>query len=692
MSTNDTSPTLRITLLLAMVAVMLLALLSRLWFLQVLAGERYDALAKRNEVRDVILEAPRGRILAADGTELVKNRPALTVSADARALVDGNGDPIDETAEAILDQLSTLLQMPVEDIVSRLTSRRYSPLRPVPIREDVPPEVVFYIEENSEFFRGVVTERLHVRTYPQGELASHVVGYVREISEQELASERFADYRSGTIVGKAGLERSYEEDLQGEEGRRRLQVNARGLVLDVMSEVKPVPGDDLVTTVDADLQAETERILEEGILASRKIQRTDGRFLPSKAGAALVLDPRDGAVVAMASWPDYEPAMIVDGFTQRESDFLFKGIELDEPRDADGAVRDEEYEPIEAPAINRAVQGAYPPGSVFKVVSGAAALEAGLVAPSTRVPCPPAWNLGGITFRNWNVRNEGSLDLADALMRSCDTYFYELAWRQYQREEAALEEGSAEELLPEVAQQFGLGRLLGIDLPEGVEKAGVIPSREWKRDFWELTKEQNCTLADQATPGTYAKKLYTELCQEGYRFRGGDAVNSSIGQGDVLTTPLQMASAYAAIANGGTLWWPHLGREIRASDGSRVRAIEPRPLGTLELEAGELSAIQRGLEQVVMATRGTAAGAFRDFPLDEIPVAGKTGTAEYGSRVPYAWFASYAPADDPRYVVVVAVEEGGGGSQTAAPIARRILEAAFGLDPSPFEAGPANTD
>jgi penicillin-binding protein 2 len=369
MSIDDQTPALRLTLLFAMVAVMLLALLSRLWFLQVLAGERYDELAKRNEVRDIVLEAPRGRILAADGTELVKNRPALTVSADARALIDGNGDPVDETAEAILDQLSTLLQMSVDDIVARLTSRKYSPLRPVPIREDVPPEVVFYLEENAEFFRGVVTERLHVRTYPEGDLAAHLVGYVREISEAELTTERFADYRSGTIVGKAGLERSYEEALQGDEGRRRLQVNARGLVLDVLSEVKPVAGDDLVTSLDPGLQRETERILEEGILASREITRTDGRNLVSKAGSAVVLDPRDGSVVAMASWPDYDPATIVDGFTQAESDWLFKGIELEAPRTAEGEL-DPDYEPLEAPALNRAVQGAYPPGSVFKIVSG----------------------------------------------------------------------------------------------------------------------------------------------------------------------------------------------------------------------------------------------------------------------------------------------------------------------------------
>jgi penicillin-binding protein 2 len=222
-------------------------------------------------------------------------------------------------------------------------------------------------------------------------------------------------------------------------------------------------------------------------------------------------------------------------------------------------------------------------------------MEAGLITPETRLACPGSWDLGNITFRNWNPRHEGQLDLSDSLMRSCDTFFYELAWRQYQREEAQLDaEGAADELLPRVAADFGFGRLVGIDLPEGVEQPGVIPSREWKRSYWERTKETNCVLAAEAQPGTYAHQLYTELCEEGYRFRGGDAVNSSIGQGDVLTTPLQVAAAYAAVANGGTLYSPRIGQEVRAPDGSLVRTIEPQPLGTLPLTEAQVAEIQRG--------------------------------------------------------------------------------------------------
>ncbi len=673
-SSTDTTPTLRLTMLLGVVVLLLLMLVSRLWFLQVLAGERYAVLADSNRERIVYTEAPRGRILAADGQELVKNRPAQTVSADPRVLLDGSGEPRDEQAAATLEDLSVLLGMPQEDIVERLLSRRYSPFRPVPVKEDVPAEVVFFIRENQEFFPGVVAETLPVRTYPNGTTAAHILGYLGEINTDELAREEFRDYRAGELIGKAGLELSYEQDLQGDEGFRRLEVNARGTVLNVLEEQPPRRGDDVVTSIDLELQQATERILEEGIIASRRIQRDDGRFLPSVAGSAVVLDPRDGSVLAMASYPTYDPTAFADGLSDEEFSYIF---DLERQH--------------EVPALNRAVQGVYPPGSVFKTVTGAAYLEAGLVTPTTPIACPGSFTLGNVTFRNWNPRNEGALDLADALMRSCDTYFYDLAWRQYQREENQLDaNGEVDELLPRISEDFGFGRALGIDLP--VEYDGTIPGREWKRDFWQLTRESNCALAEEAAVGSYAKRLYTELCTEGYRWRGGDAVNSSIGQGDVLVTPLQVAASYAAIANGGELHRPRIAQQIVDADGQTVRTIEPEVLNELPVDPAGLAALQQGLEQVVMAERGTARGAFSGFPLDRIPVAGKTGTAELKPKVPYAWFAAYAPVDDPQYVVVVSVEEGGGGSQTAAPIARRILEHAFGLEVSPFMAGPANVD
>lgn len=674
---DEQQSTLRITLLASVILLFMLALVSRLWFLQILAGERFEELSQSNASRIVYTEAPRGRILAADGAPLVGNRSAPTVVVNRQALLDNAGDVASEDAQRVLDDLGQLLGLSRDEIMESLSNRRFSPFSPVPVYEDVPPEVRFYIQEHQEFFPGVSVVDRPVRTYPQGESAAHILGYTGEI-DVELDDPTFAGYRAGEQVGKAGLEKTYELDLQGEEGLDLLSVSARGTVLEVLSSNPPRRGDDLVTTIDLDLQRATERILEEGIIASRDIVRDDGRNLESRAGSALVMDPRDGSILAMASWPTFDPSAFADGLTEAEFDAIF-----------DRTVSDE------VPAINRAIQGAYPPGSVFKIVSGAAALDAGLISTDTRVPCPSSWDLGTITFNNWNRASEGAMDLSTALKRSCDTFFYELAYQQYVREESLLDDGvDATEQLEAIARQFGYGIELGIDLPS--EQDGVIPSRSWKEDFWERTRVNNCTLADQAavrvredpsSANQYAYRLYNELCTDGYRFRGGDAVNASIGQGDVLSTPLQVAASYAAIANGGTLWRPHIGDRIVAADGTPVREIEPEALNQLPLSDAGLAEIQLGLEEVVMGDGGTAVGAFAGFPTDRIPVAGKTGTAELGDQIPYAWFASYAPADDPRYVVVVSVERGGGGSQTAAPIAMRILQAAFDLDVTPFEPG-----
>jgi penicillin-binding protein 2 len=673
LATTETSPALRLTFLTVIVIGLFLALFSRLWFLQVLAGDRYVELADTNRLRTVVTEAPRGRILTSDGEELVKNRPALTISAERQLLLDGNDEPRSEEAERVLDRLSDLLQLDRAEILERLTSRRYSPFRAVPVAFDVAPEVVFAVREQQELFPGIVAEMLPVRTYPHGTLAAHMVGYLGEISESELADPAFADYRGGDLVGRGGLEEVYEPDLRGTEGQRVLEVTAQNAVVEVISERDPVQGNDLVTSLDLDLQVAVERLLEDGIMASRnEIHTASGRNLPSTGGSAIVLDPRDGAILAMASYPSFDPREFVGGVSR---DYW---AEITDPENA-------------TPLFNRPIQAAHPPGSVFKTVTGAAFMEAGLVGPYTELPCPSSWQLADITFNNWNRANEGSMGLAEALMRSCDTYFYELAHRQWQREQA---EGGAEaEILPGVAEKWGFGRQLGIDLPS--ERAGTVPGREWRRAYWERHRTDYCRNAEELPEGTYGQRVNADLCQFGGNWRGGDAVNTSIGQGDVLSTPLQVAASYMAIANGGTIYRPHLGRSVVGLDGEQIRRIEPEAISELGLDSAEVAAMQDGLKRVVMHERGTAFGAFDGFPFDEVPVAGKTGTAELKPKVPFAWFAAYAPADDPAYVVVVNVEEGGGGSQTAAPIARNIFEHLFGItraEDAQFEAGDAFYD
>ncbi|MFA9430862.1 penicillin-binding protein 2 [Egicoccus sp. AB-alg2] len=681
MANNDSSPALRLTFLTVLVIALFVALFSRLWFLQVLAGDRFAELADGNRLRTVFVEAPRGRMLDRDGDELVKNRPALTISADRQLLLDGNGEPTDETAEKVLERLSQLLDLDREEIVGRMTSQHYSPLGHIPIAFDVTEEVVFAVRTQQELFPGVIAEVLPVRTYPHGQLAAHLVGYLNQISQEELADPAFADYRGGEQVGRTGLENVYEADLRGRSGRRTLEVTARNTVVDVVRETEPQPGNDLVTSLDLDLQQAVETLLEDGIVASREdIHTYSGRNLPSVAGSAVVLEAQTGRVLAMASYPTFDPSEFVGGLSTEYARYLFPNL-------AEGD------EDTHAPMLNRAIQGEYPPGSVFKTVTGAAYMEAGLVGPNTPVDCPGSYSVGGITFRNWNPAAEGAMALDRALMRSCDTYFYELAYRQWQREQ---NQDEPDEILPQVAERFGFGKRLGIDLPS--ELAGHIPSRELKYNNWLERRDLWCAQAEEAEPGSYRRAVLEDNCTSGGTWRGGDAVNTSIGQGEILVTPLQIAAHYAAIANGGTLYQPLLGRQVVTPTGEVVREIEAETISELDLDDAEMAAIQRGLRDVVMHERGTAHGAFTrgtPFPLDEIPVAGKTGTAELKPKVPYAWFAAYAPADDPEYVVVVNVEEGGGGSQTAAPIARNIFEHLFDItdaEDAEFEAGDAIYD
>ncbi|MEX2504740.1 MAG: penicillin-binding protein 2 [Egicoccus sp.] len=674
MANSDASPVLRLTFLTVLVIALFLALFSRLWFLQVLAGDRFAELADTNRLRTIYVDAPRGRMLDASGEELVKNRPSLTISADRQLLLKASGEPVDDDAAEVLDRLATLLQVDRAEVVERMTSQHYSPLGHIPIAFDVTREVVYAVRTQQELFPGVIAEVLPVRTYPHDNLAAHLVGYLNQITQEQLADPAFANYRGGEQVGRAGLEAVYESDLRGKAGSRLLEVSARNTVVDVQRETDPQPGNDLVTSLDLDLQAAVELLLEDGIIASREdIHTASERNLPSVAGSAVVLDAQTSRVLAMASYPTFDPSEFVGGLSPDYARYLY-------PAEGD--------EPTHAPALNRAIQGTYPPGSVFKTVTGAAFLESGLVGPNTTVPCPSEYEVGGITFRNWNRVGEGDMALAEALRRSCDTYFYDLAYRQWQREQG---QEDPDEILPEIAERFGFGQRLGIDLPG--ELPGRIPSREEKHATWLARRDSWCEQAESAEPGSYRRAVLEDNCVSGGVWRGGDAINTSIGQGEILVTPLQIAVHYAAIANGGTIHQPLLGQRIVSPDGEVVREMAPEALGELGLDDAELAALQRGLEDVVMHERGTANGAFTrgtPFPFEQIPVAGKTGTAELKPKVPYAWFAAYAPADDPQYVVVVNVEQGGGGSQTAAPIARNILEHIFGIiaaEDNEFDAG-----
>jgi penicillin-binding protein 2 len=620
----------RLSVLSILVLVLFVALSSRLWYLQVLAGERYGDLAEGNRVRQVVVEAPRGRILDAKGRVLVRNRAAWAVTVKPTELGDRRRE--------VLGRLAKVLGSGRAKLEARIADYTGSPLRGIPVAEDVPTRQLFYLTEHADRFPGVAPEVLALREYPSGVAAAHVLGYVGEISADELKQQRFRGYEAGDLVGKAGVELTYDKWLRGRDGVQDLEVNAAGEVVQALGGRPPAPGRDLQLTVDLNLQQSVERSLAEGMRAARRLPDSQrGGTYPAPAGTAVVLDPDDGDLLALASLPQYDPRRFVGGISRR--DFARYATSPGKP------------------LLHRAVQSAYPPGSTWKPFTALAGLEAGTITPTSTYTCPGSFTLGTYTKRDWTPRGHGAVALGVA-------------------ERAQEERGDkVDERMQDMARQFGFGRLPTLDLPYAAE--GTVPTREWRKRFWEQNKKTYCAGSSE---------LYRELCRDGWRWQGGDNLNIAIGQGDLQVSPLQLALGYGALANGGTVYRPHVGRAVLdPASGREVRRVPPRVAGVAEVPGGALAAVGQGLASVVAG--GTASSAFAGFPLDRFPVAGKTGTADLPPQAPFAWFASYAPAGDPRYVVVVMVEQGGHGGESAAPVARAIYQKLFGLPVTPVAAG-----
>lgn len=630
----------------ALVAFMFAALTTRLWFLQVLASEEFLELADQNQVRLVPTDPLRGQILDRQGSVLVGNRPSRVILVDKQEM--------EGREEEVLLRLSELLDVPVSDFVDRLNSVKYLPYQPIPVAEDVQKQDIFYIEEHPREFPGVTFEVDSLRSYPEGKLAAHVLGYVGEISDEQLLEDpSYRGYRPGQVVGKGGVEATYEDDLFGESGLRELLVNAQGVVLHPQFRQRhPVPGNNVVLSIDTEIQLLSERILQQGITMARNLRHEEsGKYFEAPGGAVIVMNPRNGQVLALASNPTYDPAIFLGGLSGKEA------LQLDLCLRTRGLCPPPTHN---SPLLNRGIQGEYPAGSTFKPFIAAGALKQGFAKVNGNFNCPSAWyapvDPTKHLFHNWEPISRGFISLPEALVVSCDTVFYQLGYRYWLRynRSGPTESGAHREFMQEDLEQMGFGRQTGIDLP--AEQAGLTPDFE----YVERVFEEN-------------KKVYGKF----YGWLPGDAVNLSIGQGFLQVTPIQMAMGFSALANGGTLYEPHVGLRIERPDGQLVRHIGKRAVGRLPIPRRQVLFIRNALRGVT--ERGTAAGAFSGFPLSEIPVAGKTGTADIIPQQPYSWFAAMAPADDPKYVVVAMVEQGGHGSTTAAPIVRRVLEELFGI-------------
>jgi penicillin-binding protein 2 len=634
------------------------ALLGRLGQVQIAGHADYRAAAAVVNTRTVTEPAVRGRILDRNGTPLVDNTTETVVTVDRSVLADAPDGGRD-----LVTRVARVVGAPVEQLWGRtqLCGVAGAPPAPVcwagsayvpiPLVSGVDPHKALSLLERLDRYPGVGVSAQPVRDYPaDGRVnAAHLLGYLGRSDADDVRTSKGA-IGDLDLVGRSGLEQQYDRQLRGTPGTTTVAVDPRGIVTSQLAHLDPVPGQDLVTNLDARVQSAAERALATAVAAARK------RGDRADSAAAVVLDVTNGAVVAAASYPSYDPRVWTGGVSAEEL------ARLTDPSAG-------------TPLVSRVTSAAFSPASTFKVVSLPAAVAAGNALGGT-YNCTSSYTIGNRRFANFESRAYGPISLRRAVEVSCDTIFYDFAYRSWLAQGGLAAKSDARDPFVEMADRFGLGRRTGIDLPG--EQAGRIPDRAWKQSQWDATRAQTCKRARTGYPdvaGTdpsraaYLKELAVENCRTGFQFRAGDAANFAIGQGDITVTPLQMAQVYAAIANGGTLWKPEVAHAF-VTPGGRRQVVTPVRAGTVRLPPGTLAFLHGALGGVV--TQGTARGAFAGFPLAQWPVAGKTGTAEAFDKQDTSWFVSYAPTTRPRYAVAVVVSQGGTGAEAAAPAARAI--------------------
>jgi len=582
-------------------AALFLLLALRLWYLQIISYDRYTERSMRNRTRVLSLAAPRGPIYDRDGILLVDNRPSFTISVMRQDVAN---------RDALLQRLAGLLDTDVAVLEERWArGSRFPIYRPVPLATDVAREVMERVLEHSTNLPGILVEVLPVRDYLEKGSEAHLVGYLGEVTENELSQDLFEGLQPGDYVGKLALEKAYEPYLHGQKGQRRVEVDVKGKLLKQLEVDPALPGNKIFLTI------------------SRDVQRAADQAFGDQSGAAVALDVRTGGVLAILSRPTFDPALFASGIESEEWSQLLKN-----PRH---------------PLQNKALSGLYSPASTFKMIVALAALRDGTINPHRVIDCDGSFSLGETEFRCWKKDGHGQTDLKKALRESCDVYFYQVG----------LELGI--DKLEEAAREFGLGSPVGFPLVG--EKAGVIPSRSWKRQ-------------------RFNKPWY-----------GGETVIASIGQGYVLVTPIQLAVMTAALANHGDVLQPQIIQRIEDWNGNVLQENQTQVARHIDFPEEAWKSIDRGLVAAVNEPHGTGWAAH----LKNIKVAGKTGTSQVIRRksdeeeeeaeqgeVPYrfrahALFVAYAPAENPEIAVAVVVEHGRHGGSAAGPIAKAMLETYF---------------
>ena len=566
----------------------LLLIVCQLWYLQVLEGGRFQEASDKNRIRVRPIAAPRGILFDRKGLPLVDNRPAFTLSLIPREL---ERDPVKR--DATLGRVAALLQIPFAELQEAVTRVSPDSMLPVRVRRGLSMDDVARVEEWKLELPGVIVEVEPQRAYPNSRFAAHLLGFVREANDEQLKQGR---YRRGDMVGQSGLERLLDEFLRGKDGGERVEVDAMGRQMRMIQSTEPHPGAQVVTTID------------------RRIQEAAEKAMEGHAGAVVVMDPRNGDVLAMVSTPAFE----IDRFTGTIDRNAWLRV-----------IQDPEH-----PLLNRTIQSQYAPGSVFKIVVAAAGLQEGTIVPTDRTHCTGEFHLGDWTFKDWKAGGHGTVDLLGAIRESCNVFFYE----------KGLKVGGP--VIAKYALAFGLGEATRIDLPG--EKLGLIPQPRLRRD--------------RRVGGWHA----------------GETVNMSIGQGAVLVTPMQIARFMSAVANGGVLWKPRLVQRIERPEKGVVWSDGGSVTGHVELSPMVWAFLRQSLWSVVNEGGTGAGARIAGLDIagktGTAQIIAKS-KAEKGQD--HAWFASFAPVGEPEAVVVVLVERGGKGGQVAAPIARKVLNAIF---------------
>ena len=654
---------------------LMVALLGRLFYLQVAAAPRYKDAALSIQSRDVVTPATRGLIVDSSGVPLALNKVGVAITVDRTKI-----DKQEDKGEAVLRSLAKLLKLNYVDVFQRTrlcgelekgkragcwTGSRF---QPIPITKDADPTLALQIVERSDLFPGIDAQPIAIRSYPAnvGVNAAHLLGYIGPLTDGDLAGDNGRSYFRSESIGKAGLEIQYDEYLRGTPGIKTVIVDRKEAVTSTGKVTNPIGGNHLVTSIDVRLQAASEKALADAVARSRANGfRADG-------GAAVVMDIRNGSILALASYPTYDPNAYERGLTVKQASDLYS-------------------EEAGVPALSRALQGQFAPASTFKSVSVVAAANAGYDL-NTTYDCPGEYQVGTRAFQNFESKAQGRISMKKAIAISCDTIWYKIAFAEWLKDGGLKPKANPNDYFFKAAEGFQIGKKTGIDLPS--ESSGRLANREWRKSWYEQNKDFYCNYKERASKAqqtAFLIELARENCLDGDKIRAGDAVNFSIGQGDTVITPLKLAQMYAAIGNGGTIWKPTVGKAIVTTDGQIIRKIEAQKLGTIPANKATIKFLKDALREVV--TGGTGTGAFAGFP---ISVSGKTGTAQvFGKNAngtlksDTSWFASYAPTEKPRFAVVMMVSQGGYGASSSGVGVRQIYETLFGVKGSTVVPGAA---